>query len=116
MKTAPPPVAPPPPITATLLAGTGLPTTIPTYDTPPPTKPIPVEKEQAMAAAQMVTTKLAEMQAAKEAERQQKREARMAERMALMSGEAQKVEEQQGGKKVAAAVAGRGEPGSEGLV
>lgn len=70
---------------------TGLPTTIPTYDnTPLPSQPLqkmPVEKEQAMAAAQMVTTKLMEMQAAKEAERQRKREQRMAERMAQMAGE-----------------------------
>jgi len=80
---------PPPAATATPLA-TGLPATIPTYDNTPmePSQPqVPVEKEQAIAAAQMVTTKLMEMQAAKEAERQKKREQRMAERMALMSGE-----------------------------
>ena len=38
------------------------------------------EKEQAMAAAQMVTSKLMEMEAAKEAQRAKKREQRMAER------------------------------------
>lgn len=69
---------------------TGLPATVPTYDNTPnliqPQPKVPVEKEQAMAAAQMVTTKLLEMQAAKEAERTKKREQRMAERIALMSG------------------------------
>jgi len=65
---------------------TGLPTTIPTYDNmEPPAPKIPVEKEQAMVAAQLVTTKLLEMQALKEAERAKKREQRMADRLASAS-------------------------------
>lgn len=46
-----------------------------------------------MAAAQLVTTKLLEMQAAKEAERQRRREARMAERLAGRVGEAARPEQ-----------------------
>jgi hypothetical protein len=61
-----------------------LPATVPTYDNSPVDQPqpraVPLEKEQAMAAAQVVTTKLLEMQAAKEAERRRKRELRLAER------------------------------------
>jgi len=48
---------------------------------------VPLEKEQAIVAAQMVTSKLLEMQAAKEAERQRRKEQRMAERLAGMNVE-----------------------------
>ena len=48
---------------------------------------VPLEKEQAIVAAQMVTSKLLEMQAAKEAERQRRKDQRMAERLAGMNVE-----------------------------
>jgi hypothetical protein len=86
-----------------LQLATGLPATIPTYDSIPGLDPsplpktpsVPVEKEQAIVAAAMVTTKLLEMQAAKEAERQRRKEARMAERLAGMVGEQGMLVEQQ---------------------
>jgi hypothetical protein len=79
---------------------TSLPATVPTYDSvalEEQPRAAPTEKEQAMAAAQMVTTKLLEMQAAKEAERRRKREQRLAERQRQLQ------QSQEGGERVAAA-------------
>lgn len=81
-----------------------LPATVPTYDNPPveqlQPRTVAVEKEQAMAAAQMVTTKLLEMQAAKESERRWKREQRLAER------QRQLLQSQEGASAAAAAAVG----------
>jgi hypothetical protein len=87
---------------------TSLPATVPTYDNiglEEPRATPPTEKEQAMAAAQMVTTKLLEMQAAKEAERRRKREQRLAERQRQLqqSQEGAGGEAARGEQRVAAA-------------
>lgn len=109
--------APPPPASASLqVKAATLPTSIPTYDDIPGVKQqqssvqaVAPEKEQAMAAAQMVTSKLMEMQAAKEAERARKREARLAERMAAAAQvtDGNMKAEVGGMERIAAAATGR---------